>query len=290
MFGLEKRKIIHDTLRFTYRDHPRSRWWLCDDSLIGISRVIKETVCNPGGDPVTDNVDIIRRAPRKVVYRIRDADGGGSYICKAFFLDHLSHRLRYFAYGLDEAANYILAGRKGIDTATVYGYGQICDATGLVHTSIVIIEDLQGFCWIGDLLDDASETERIQLLRMTVGLFTSLYRANCNHIDIGCDAVLLDKDRGSSNVYLIDFQHARFRKAPSYEVLMFETGFFARSCSRWLPKTAIYEWLKEILDAVGVEDAGRRATLTERFDYYFLSKGLSPTQSTLSRRQRKAIR
>ena len=290
MFGLEKRKIIRDTLRFTYRDHPHSRWWLCDDSLIGISRVIKETVCNPGGDPVADNVDIIRRAPRKVVYRIRDVDGGGSYICKAFFLDHLSHRLRHYAYGMDEASGFIRAKQMGIKTPAVCGYGQVYNKRDMVWRNMVILEDLCHCSTISELMDKASDGKRFELFNRTIPVFMSLYRANCNHIDANCNAMMLDADDSDSEIYLLDFQHAMFHKSESLEILMFETGYFARSCQKWLTMEMIYDWLKEIMHLVGVDDADRQAILKERFDYYFLSRGLSPTQSTLSRKQRKSIR
>jgi hypothetical protein len=143
---------------------------------------------------------------------------------------------------------------------------------------------------MGALMEGASGDRRIELFNMTIPLFESLYRAKCNHIDLNCNAIMLDAEKANPELYLLDFQHAQFRDNSSNEVLMFEAGFFGRSCQKWVSEEEIYNWLKRILGRVGVDDSDQQEILRERFDYYFRSKGLSPTQSTLSRKQRKAIR
>ena len=85
----------------------------------------------------------------------------------------------------------------------------------------------------------------------------------------------------NSDVFLLDFQHARFYNNPDIEVLMFEAGYFARLCRKQVPTETINEWLDKLLSAIGIDDDARKQKMTDRFSYYF--------NTTLSRKERKKM-
>ena len=290
MFGLRQWKVVGGALRYVYREGRRSKCWLSDESIIPVFRRIQTVLRKWKHDETTADIDIITQCARNVLFRIRDERSGGSFVCKAFFLHHLSHRLQYFNYGLDEASCLVTAKQRGISTPAVYGYGQLYDGCGLVRCNMVLLEDLGHLSTIRELMEKASVPERVELFKRTIPLFISLYKGNCNHIDVNHSAIMLDAADYDAGVYLLDFQHAQFHDSSSHEILMFETGYFARACREWISVEAVYDWLSEILKQIGVIDTSDQASLRGRFDYYFLSKGLSPTQGSLSRKQRKSIR
>ena len=141
MLGLEKWKVVRDALRYVCKEDGRTGWWLCDESLVDLCGRIEASVWEADDDNRPDDVEIINRTDRNVLFRIRDDGSGRSFVCKVFFLNHLSHRLRYFNYGLDEAANLIVAKRRGIKSPDVYGYGQVRGRGGVVRRNIDILED-----------------------------------------------------------------------------------------------------------------------------------------------------
>jgi len=92
---------------------------------------------------------------------------------------------------------------------------------------------------------------------------------------------MLADDNHEGPVYLLDFQHARFHARSSTEVLMFEAGYFAGSCRRWIPQDTIDLWLSKLLNAMGITDTDERDGLKRRFRYYF--------SADLSRKERMKI-
>lgn len=282
MLSLRKQRIITSALKFRYRDSRRVKWWLEDESLIPVAQSVAAAIRDITKQTVPSNVKIIKSRERKIIFRIEGSKAvSQSFIVKVFFLEHFAHRLKYHRYGLDEVANLLKAKDKGINTPEVYGYGQIHDLLGLVKVSIIILEDLVDLSPIRELMGIKSADECSRMFMRTLPLFVSLYRANCNHIDVNGGAVMLCDHNPDSQLFLLDFQHARFYNKPSLEVLAFEAGLFAKSCARWLSSDIIYEWFAEILNAVDVSGPGAREKMRSRFDFYL--------KADLSRRERQKI-
>ena len=290
MFGLEKRRIIRDTLRFRYRGLPGATWWLRDESLTPLCDSVVDVARDIIGKVVVPSVEMLKSSKRKAVFRMQNPGNcRETFVAKLFCLDHLSHRLNYRQYGLDEAANLIEARKAKINVPQVHGYCNVYDRFALVRASVLILEDLHDWSPISELAGPMSENARFELLMNTSALFVSLYRANCNHIDVNSRAVLVGNSGSDRDICLLDFQHARFRNKPSVDVLMFECGFFARSCREWISAEATRKWLAVILSRVGITDPAELEKAKETFEYHRWGKGLAPTRKALSRKQRKRI-
>jgi hypothetical protein len=290
MFSLSRRKILKNALRLAHCDSHGIKWWLKDESIIPVAKSTIAVVDDIANNNISSDIEIFKLHKRKTVFRLKNPNGTDRlFVAKVFFLNHFSHRLSCHLYGLDEAANLVRARTKGINTPEVYGYGDIRDTLGFVKTSIIILEDLHNLFPIGELMNTMTEAECTKIFMSTIPLFINLYQANCNHIDISSSAIMFSNHNANPTLSLLDFQHAKFYDKPSTEVLMFESGYFARSCRNWVLPETIYQWLDKIFSHIGVNDPVERAKMRDRFDYYFLSKGLTATQSTLSRKQRKSI-
>jgi hypothetical protein len=291
MLSLSKQRILRTALRFKYSGLHGATCWLRDQSLVVLGESVVDVVRVLISKAVPLDIEMLKLAKRKAVFRVKNPrNSRETFVAKVFFLNHFSHRLSYHLYGLDEAANLIQAKGRGINTPETYGYCHVYDSFGLVRASVLIIEDLHNLSPVGELMSAMLESERYEIFMNTVPLFVSLYRANCNHIDINPNAVLFSDHHTNPTVFLLDFQHAKFYNEPSLNILMFECGYFARSCREWVSVETIYKWVEKILDIVGVKNSSERAKMRERFDCYFESKGVPPTRSTMARKQRKRIR
>lgn len=283
MFSLRNHNKLKIALKFKYRHSPRSKWWLKDESLIPMVQSVVEAIRDIANNSVPPNIKMFKLNDRKAVFRMKEPHNKWKpFVVKTFLLNHLEDRLKYHRYGLDEVANILEAKNRGISTPEVYGYGHINDVIGLVKGSIIILEDLSDMSTIGTLMHTKSEDECSKIFMHTVPLFVSLYRANFNHIDINTGAVLLCEHKLNSPVFLLDFQHAKFYDLPSAEILMFEAGYFSKSCSNWVSAETISNWLNKIFNAIGINNETEKEKMIEYFNYYFGAE--------LSRKERKAIR
>lgn len=276
-------RIVRSALKFTYNDSKRTKWWLRDESLIPVTQSVVAAIRDINKQTGPSNVKIIKWRKLKIVFRIEDSEGvAQSFIVKAYLLSRFKHRLKYRRRGLNEVANLIRAKRRGINTPDVYGYGRINDIFGLVTVSIIILEDLCGRSAIGELMQTRSQDECSRMLISTVSLFSKLYRGACNLFDMNNGAVMLCEHVLDSEAFLVDLERADFYDRPSVEVLMFEAGYFARSCRNWVSTEAIDQWLTELLSAVSINGSGEIEKAKERFNYYF--------GTDLSRKERLRIR
>lgn len=288
---LSNQRILASALRFKYRGAHGSTWWLRDECLTTLCESVGDVVRDIMGNGAGPEVEMLKSAERKAVFRVHHPrEEGERYVAKLFCLDHLSHRLRYWRYGLDEVANLLQAGARGINTPKVYGYGHTHDAFGLVRASVVILEDFHDLPLMSDLMSVMPESERVEVFMNTIPLFVSLYRAKCNHIDLNGNAIMLAGQSSNPELFLLDFHHAKFHKKPSVNILMFEAGYFARSCREWVPAETIRKWAADILRHVGITEHAELQKAGEVFEYHLQGKGLAPTQTTLSRKQRQRIR
>lgn len=290
MFSPNKRKILKTALSFKYGGLNRATWWLLDEGLSGVADSVVKVVRSILDNSLPDELEILKLTKRKALFIINDvSDSGRSFVAKAFLLNHFSHRLSYHLYARDEAANLIEAKNKGINTPNVYGYGHLYDCFGLVRANVIILENLQKLTPISKVMHTGNEQERFEAFMGTIPLFISLYKANCNHIDINANAVMLGKSNSLPVVYLLDFQHARFHDKPSMEILMFETGYFSKACRKWVPKEKIFDWLGQILDIIGIRDNAKREKMRERFTYYFEARNIPATRKEMARKERRDI-
>lgn len=283
MLSLSKRRIITSTLKFRYRDTRRVKWWLKDENLIPVAQSVVAAIKDITNQTGPSNVEIIKWRKLKIVFRIEDSgDVSKSFIVKAYLLSRFKHRLKYRRRGLNEVANLIRAESRGINTPDVYGYGRINDIFGLVTVSIIIMEDLCGRSAIDELMQTRPQDECSRMLISTVSLFSKLYRGACNLFDMNGGSVMLCEHALDSEAFLVDLERADFYNRPSVEVLMFEAGYFARSCRKWVSTDAIEQWLRELFTAVDINNAAEREKMRERFNYYF--------GTDLSRKERLRIR
>lgn len=285
MFSLIRQgtRIVKSALKFTYNDSKRTKWWLRDESLIPVTQSVVAAIRDINKQTGPSNVKIIKWRKLKIVFRIEDSEGvAQSFIVKAYLLSRFKHRLKYRRRGLNEVANLIRAKRRGINTPDVYGYGRINDIFGLVTVSIIIMEDLCGRSAIDELMHTRPQDECSRMLISTVSLFSKLYRGACNLFDMNGGSVMLCEHALDSEAFLVDLERADFYNRPSVEVLMFEAGYFARSCRNWVSTEAIDQWLTELLSAVSINGSGEIEKAKERFNYYF--------GTDLSRKERLRIR
>ncbi|MCK5606166.1 hypothetical protein KAR91_29980 [Candidatus Pacearchaeota archaeon] len=276
---------MKSTLSIRYHTSDNDKWWLKGNDIRSIANSISSVAKNIKGDAVPADIEIFKLNDRKAVFRV--AIGKESFFAKVFFLNNLSNRfkyqLRYNKYGIDEASNLIIANSRQINSPHVYGYGEIYDTYGFTKINIVILQDLFKLSPIGTLMhrNASSEDKCYDLLMKTIPLFISLYKANCNHIDINSGGVMLNDQETNQPVFLLDFQHAQFYDKPSLKILMFEAGYFAKTCSEYVSIAKIYKWLEKLLTKVGVTETSVVKKARQDFNYYF--------QTKLTRKQRKKI-
>lgn len=285
---MSRLKIIKTVLKFEYKEPRKVKWWLKDESFIPVAKSIADAVRDITNNIIPPDIKIFKRTvfkqtERKIVFSIKHPQKlESSFVVKVFFLVHLSHKLNYRLYGLDEAANSIRARSSGINTPEIYGCGHVYNALGLVKASVVVFEHLHHITTIGELMRTRPDGERAEILMCTVPLFISLYKANCNHIDVNHGAVALCEHNLNHEVFLLDFHHTKFYNAPSLETLMFEAAHLTKSCRSWISTEIINEWLNKLLTSVGTDKEGEKEEMVKRFNYYF--------EADLSRKVRKKIR
>jgi len=280
--ALNRRRIIKNALRFEYRDSSKAKWWLKDESLVPAAQSITETIRNITDHSLRANTEFCKLTDRKAVFRVKPLEGSGrSLVAKAFLLSRLENRFKYHKYGLDEVTNLLKAADRGINAPRIYGYGHIYGLFRLVGANVVISEDLLGLSPIKNLLLKGTDNERHQIFMRTIPLFVSLYNAGCNHIDVNSGAIMLCEHSLNPNVFLLDFQHAKFHSKSSGEILMFEAGHFAKSCRHWISTETIDEWLNKLLTAVNINHTNEIQEMKGRFYYY--------CKAELSRKHRKTL-
>jgi tRNA A-37 threonylcarbamoyl transferase component Bud32 len=291
MFSFSKYRILNKHLAFKCHAATGTNWWLKDDSLVSLVDGLFDRLGDIDVETRVPAIELLKKARRKEIFRLwHPDDQSKSFIIKIFYLRHLSHKLSFHIYALDEAANLIEVANRGVKTPDVFAYGQAYGRFGLVSAGIVVMEDLRGYSTIGDLLKTNSGEKRKEIFVRTIPLFQSLYWSNCNHIDVNNDSIMLSADKSNTNVFLLDFQHAKFYKKPNLEILMFEAGYFARTCSKWIHLQDALEWVNEILDRIGIKNTDEIKKAKERFEYYYYLKDLRSHNPIMSRKQRKKIR
>jgi hypothetical protein len=282
MFSLTTHKMIKDELKFSYNDSSKINWRLRDESLVPTAHSIADIVNNISNNTIPPCIKLFKLNDRKATLLLDNQDSNGRlYVIKIFFLKRLENKLKYHKYALDESANLLIAQKRKINVPEVYGYGAFKNSfLGLVKTGVIILEYLPNVYTIGELIDRKNEVERQSIFLATIPLFVSLYNAGCNHIDINNHAVMMTDDT-ENKTYLLDFQHAKFYDNPSIEILIFEMGYFAKSCRDYVSEKTINEWVTQILTCVNIIESSEQQSVKSRFRYYYNKK--------LSRKHRRNL-
>lgn len=289
MFSLSKRRILMTALGFEYSDSQRAKLWLCDKSLIPLAQSVPPAIDTYSESASSQDVEVIKRDKRRLVLRINLSQSGEeSFIVKVFPLRCLRHRLKYhsmkydrFAFG--EAANLLIAARRGLNVPKVYGYGCIYGSSRLIKKDILILEDLAPRTSVGELLklNKGDEEKCAKIFSRTIPIFVDLYKAKCNHIGSNISAIMLGDEKSKQDDFILDFEYAKFHNKPSLEVLMFEAAHFAKRCCTWVTKKTMNEWKDKLLDAVEIKDNATRNKIMGYFNYYF--------DTQLSRKERQKV-
>lgn len=203
-----------------------------------------------------DDVQVLKEGPNRLVFRL--AAGGESVVVKAFPMGSLKQRLlRYRRYGPAECRNLLAAAALGLPVARVLGFG-LRRRWGLVRSSMVMLEDLAPRQPIVALLRQSAGNAARQraLLDAAGGVLLALYHAGCHNIDFNAGSVLLDESLGDAR--MIDFQYARFLRAPSPAVLLAQMGRFALSCRQRAPNLPVDEWAEALIARAGLGEPQRQ--------------------------------
>jgi len=269
MLLLSKKETVSTSFRVKHTGSDGVCWWFRDETFISMTQLIVEMFRRITEGPIKENVRVFKLNDRKAVFRIEHPeDSRQAFVAKVSFYHRIKHRFRFRKYALNEVANLLKARTLGINAPLVCGFGSINDVLGLPEASIIITEYLPCVSTIDLLKDTESEAERNQMFMDTIPLFVSLYKANCNHIDVTGRNVLLSDNGLNPEAFLLDFQYTRFYSKPSSEILMFEAGYFAKSCRDFVSLSTIYEWQDRLLRTPGLDCEKDTQKLKGRFEYY----------------------
>jgi hypothetical protein len=282
-------KIIAGALPIQYTTSAKGKWWLADESIVPVAESLVRVAADVAGGVLPPETQVLQRNQHRAVLRAFFSGAlSRSFVVKVFFLRSLKQRLKhlnpfYNGFGFGEAANLIIAAERKVKVPRVYGYGCVPGASGLPKLSIVLMEDLACHISLYKLLQQyQGDPEKCgEILQHTIPVFVSLYHACCNHIDVNVEAIILRADC-PSEIFLVDFEFARFYNKPSFETLMFQASYLTKYSRGLLTDDIVMEWLNSLLDVLGVHDVSERRNVFSRFQYY--------NGQRLSRKQRMRIR
>lgn len=189
----------------------RIQWRLVDADWVPAAQAAA-SVLRGRGDGET-----LKRSEKRHVFR------GSGAVAKAFFMRTWRQKLwRFSRYAPREVRNLLEARRRGLPAPKPYGLGWHKRGP-FVETTIVLMEDLVGHTALTDM--DITD----ELLHTVGNRVVDLYRAGCNHIDLGTDNILVDE---YGDVRVIDFMHVAFLPEPSDEVLAYNAAYLSQSLQR----------------------------------------------------------
>ncbi len=280
--------MVTEALGHRHEDRFGTVWHMANRDMVTAAELVSQVAAAPPGSILPAGVDILRQQQRRQVLRVtpREADRT-AFVAKIFRLSSFYRRVHhqfagYNRFALGEAVNLITARRRGLDVPRVYGYGYARDRLGIIKADLVIMENLTSCVPVGELFErhagnrDACE----DILNRVSRIFTALYGAGCNHIDVNPGAILLDRNDWTK-AFLLDLEHATFHHMPSLEILAFEAAYFSESCRRWVSENMIDRWFARLAEMIGVTDAAGVRMLTDRFRHYL--------NRAMSRSERKKI-
>ena len=196
--------------------------------------------------PDLHGVDLLKQSLRRCVLRVKDfSDEYPTVIVKGFPLKKLESRIKYKKYGLAEAYNYLRAREFELPIPICYGYFEH-RSFGMVKSNGVLIEDLNGYKTLDDLIKE-SPSQRLSILSRATPIMEQLFSRGVNHIDLSPHNFMESSDGG--RIVLIDWQYCSFLPAKDSRQLVFQAAQFLRytDLSQADPDWSI--WLEGLYEA-----------------------------------------
>ena len=278
---MNKSRLLKDVLKFRYRHSKVATFLLRSEDLVPVAQSVLSVMNKSEESSLPDDFQLLKGAKGdRVVFRVKPSQfNKDSFVVKVCPVFRFKHRLAYLlmktcTLGFSEAANLIIAASRGLNVPKVYGYGSIYDSCRLTKMTVVILEDLSGYISVDELLklNRGDEQKCAEILSRTIPVFVDLYNAKCNNIEINLHAVMLGDKGSNPDTFVLDFENAKFHNNRSSEILIFEAASFVKWTPYLLTKQLIDDWLAKLLDAIKVEDNTTRKKMTERFNYYCITK------------------
>lgn len=280
-FSFASRKVLKTALKLEYRDRVRTTWWLKDEGLIPVVQLILPVINRFDDSSLPQNFQLLKgKINDRIVFRVNSSSSNKkSFVVKICPFLRFKHRVEYtmvkhHIFGLSEAANLVTAANRGLNVPNVYGYGYVYDFLRMIKMSIVILEDLNHYSRVGELLKSnrGDEQKCAEILSRTIPVFVDLYKAGCNNIEINMHAIMLSDNSSYPDAFVLDFEGAKFHNKPNPEILMFEAASLVKQSHRLLTEGVINNWLVKLLDAIKVDDGSIRRKMMERFNHYRITK------------------
>lgn len=273
---MNKTKIIKNALKFKYQHSGNVVFWLKDPDIIPQVDSFASALEKYGQSRLPGNIECIKPVHRRLVFVIKPSTiGGKGFVAKVFTLYKLRIRLKYCLmkynrYKFAEAANLIIARKRGMKVPRVYGYGRINGLFGLIEKDILLLEYLNHHISVGELLEKNKENKEkcIDILGRAIPVFVSFYNARCNSWDINPGSIMLNLKDPNTEPFALDFEYVIFYKKKSLEVLAHLAANFAKGFSGWMNREIIDSWVIKLLDRVEIADVNIRKNFTNRFNYY----------------------
>ncbi len=286
---MNKSKIVKNVLKFRYCHSKKAVFLLKNESMVSVAQSVLSAIDKFNKSVSPHDFEIIRVNDRRLILRTASPEfPERSFVIKVSPLNCFKHRLQYHMikdrrFGFGEVPNLIIAAKKGLNVPKVYGYGHIYGSCWLIKSCIVILENLANYTSVLELLElnRGNGKKCARILEWTIPTFVKFYKAKCNNIEINLYSIMLSNEHPEQDCFVLDFEHAKFHKKPSIEILMFEAASFVKWRPDLLTEQAINHWLAKLLDAVEIKDNTERRNLVERFNYYCVTK--------LHRKERREI-
>lgn len=250
------------------------KWWLSGSEWATVVEDVTVFLPQCGEVPPEKGYQVIRRSPRRWIFRYTCQDGPVmQFVVKAFPLTKLRQQIKHRRWGWSEFNNLLIARQRGIPAPYPYAYGE-WRHWGRVRMNLVFLEDLAPLKDIISLLREGtlSVSTLFTLFDQMTELFAKFYQASCNHIDLGAGNIMVNPVKPLLP-RPIDFQYVSFSLKPSLIILACQTARFARSLREWISLKDFEEWFINLLKKVAPEE--RPEKWWESFKTFYLNEDLS---------------
>lgn len=280
-FSFGGRRKLKAALKFRYNAPEKTVWLLKNEGLIPVVQSILPVINKFDDSSLPQNIQLIKgNKDDRIVFRVNSLPSNmESFVVKICPFLRFKHRLEYTVvrhhiFGISEAANLIIASERGLSVPKVYGYGCIYDSFRLIKMSVVILEYLNHYSPVVELLElnRGDEQKCAEILGRTIPIFVGLYKAGCNNIEINLHSIMLSDNGSNPDAFVLDFEDAMFHNKTSLEILMFEAASLVKWSPHLFTEEVINNWMAKLFDAIKVDDGNIRKKMIERFNYYRITK------------------
>jgi serine/threonine protein kinase len=187
-------------------------------------------------------------------------------VIKKFFLGGLKRFIGYKNYAYAEAANLILAKKRGLNVPNVIGLVDLqIDMQG--PWCAVIMEFLPGRLMKDSISDPSiSPREKKVLINRAIEPLKQMYLRGIHHIDYGPHAIILTQDTTEADS-CIDFQYVGFYEAPVIENAIHQAAYFCWAVSgnrEWISTESAEHWFEMVLAELEIQDTLENRAIFQR--------------------------